>query len=61
MFKDSIGRTDLPGGDHDLLLKNIRTKLFVLPDDTCVYAGHGDKTHIGYEKSNNPFCGLGDA
>jgi len=55
LFRDSIGRTDLPGGDHDTLLKNIREKLFVLPDNVTVYPGHGASTTIGYEKRNNPF------
>ena len=55
LFRDSIGRTDLPGGDHDTLLKHIREDLYVLPDETIVYPGHGPSTTIGYEKMNNPF------
>jgi len=55
LFKDTIGRTDLPSGNLDLLLKSIREKLFTLPDDTVVYTGHGPDTTIGYEKLNNPF------
>ena len=55
LFNRSIGRTDLPGGDHETLLKNIREKLFVLPDETVVYSGHGAVTTIGEEKSENPF------
>ncbi len=55
LFYESIGRTDLPGGDHELLLKSIETQLFVLPDDTVVYPGHGPKTTIGHEKKYNPF------
>lgn len=55
LFNRSIGRTDLPGGDHQTLLKNIREKLFVLPDETVVYSGHGPVTTIGEEKKDNPF------
>ena len=55
MFRDTIGRTDLPTGDFNLLMKSIREKLFTLPDETTVYPGHGPETTIGYEKVNNPF------
>ena len=55
LFKRSIGRTDLPGGDHETLLKNIRGKLFTLPAETQVYSGHGPVTTIGEEKTHNPF------
>ncbi|MBS1750962.1 MAG: MBL fold metallo-hydrolase [Bacteroidetes bacterium] len=55
LFRMSIGRTDLPGGNHQTLLNSIRKKLFVLPDDVIVYPGHGDTTTIGFEKKNNPF------
>ena len=55
LFRGSIGRTDLPGGDLDTLLEAIRTQLFTLPDDTVVYPGHGPTTTIGHEKLTNPF------
>lgn len=55
LFRDSIGRTDLPGGDMDTLLNSIRTQLFTLEDAVVVYPGHGPKTTVGYEKANNPF------
>ena len=55
LFLESIGRTDLPGGNHEQLLKNIRGKLFVLPDETIVYPGHGPQTTIIHEKMYNPF------
>ncbi|MEI6890316.1 MAG: MBL fold metallo-hydrolase [Bacteroidales bacterium] len=55
LFKDTIGRTDLPTGDFEILRENIITKLFTLPDDTIVYPGHGPATTIGYEKENNEF------
>ncbi|WP_439505325.1 MBL fold metallo-hydrolase [Sediminibacterium sp.] len=55
LFRESIGRTDLPGGNHALLLKSIRENLFCLPNDVKVYPGHGLSTTIGYEKRNNPF------
>lgn len=55
LFYGSIGRTDLPGGDHETLLKNIREKLYVLPEDYAVFSGHGPETTIGFEKKNNPF------
>ncbi len=55
LFNRSIGRTDLPGGNHQLLLKNIREKLFVLPEETQVYSGHGPVTSIGEEIRHNPF------
>lgn len=55
LFYESIGRTDLPGGDHETLLKSIRTQLFVLPNETVVYPGHMQSTKIGYEKMFNPF------
>lgn len=55
LFKQSIGRTDLPGGDYDTLIDSIRTHLLVLPEATKVYSGHGPVTSIGAEKRNNPF------
>ena len=55
LFRDSIGRTDRPTGNFDVLYQSITTKLFTLPDDYTVYPGHGPETTIGYEKMNNPF------
>jgi hydroxyacylglutathione hydrolase len=55
LFKESIGRTDLPGGNHQVLLQSIREQLFVLPDEVIVYPGHGSPTTIGHEKKYNPF------
>ena len=55
LFRLSIGRTDLPGGNHNTLIRSIREKLFVLPDEVVVYPGHGGTTTIGFEKDNNPF------
>lgn len=55
LFKGSIGRTDLPGGDLDTLLGHIRNKLFPLGDDVRVYSGHGPMTTIGEERRSNPF------
>ncbi len=58
LFDDSIGRTDLPGGNYDILINSIREQLFNLSDDTVVYPGHGPTTSIGKEKKTNPFCAL---
>ena len=55
LFAGSIGRTDLPGGDYDTLLKAITGVLFTFPDDATVYSGHGPETTIGREKAGNPF------
>jgi glyoxylase-like metal-dependent hydrolase (beta-lactamase superfamily II) len=55
LFAGSIGRTDLPGGDHELLLQSIRDKLFPLGDDVRVLSGHGPATTIGRERLTNPF------
>lgn len=55
LFAGSIGRTDLPGGDYETLLKSITQVLFQFPDDSIVYSGHGPETTIGREKNTNPF------
>jgi len=55
LFQGSIGRTDLPGGDHHQLLASIRDKLLILPDETVVYPGHGPSTTIGDERRTNSF------
>lgn len=55
LFNQSIGRTDLPGGDFDTLVRSITDRLFKLDDDTIVYPGHGPETSIGDEKMSNPF------
>ena len=55
LFRETIGRTDLPSGDFNLLMKSIREKLLTLPEDTLVYPGHGPETTIGYEIRNNAF------
>ena len=55
LFAGGIGRTDFPGGSYTQLLGSIRERLFALPDDTCVYPGHGEPTTIGEERRTNPF------
>jgi len=55
LFQGSIGRTDLPTGNHELLIRSIQQKLMTLDDDVIVYSGHGPSTSIGEEKRNNPF------
>ena len=55
LFAGSIGRTDLPGGDSQQILRSIRDVLFPLPEETCVVPGHGEETVIGMEKQSNPF------
>lgn len=60
LFHGSIGRTDLPTGDFDILKQSIHNKLFVLDENVKVIPGHGPDTTIGFEKKNNPFVGQGD-
>lgn len=55
LFQDSVGRTDFPTGDMKVMLQSIEKKLFVLPEETKVYPGHGEHTTIGHEKKYNPF------
>ena len=55
LFRQSIGRTDFPGGSYKEIMDSIRKKLFLLPDDTNVFPGHMGTTSIGFEKENNPF------
>lgn len=55
LFRQSIGRTDLQGGNFETLLNSIRIKFFTLPNDTKVYSGHGEVTTVEFEKLNNPF------
>ncbi|MBJ04899.1 MAG: MBL fold hydrolase [Flavobacteriales bacterium] len=58
LFFMSIGRTDLPGGNHEELIKSIQSKIFILDNQVEVLCGHGQNTSIGYEKINNPYVGL---
>jgi glyoxylase-like metal-dependent hydrolase (beta-lactamase superfamily II) len=55
IFAGSIGRTDLPGGNHGQLIESVRKKIFPLPDDTVLFPGHGPATTVGEEKRSNPF------
>lgn len=55
LFKESVGRSDLPGGNHDVLMKSIQTQLYTLPNATEIYSGHGPSTTIAHEKQYNPF------
>jgi glyoxylase-like metal-dependent hydrolase (beta-lactamase superfamily II) len=55
LFAGSIGRTDLPGGDHEQMLASLRDKILVLDDETVVLPGHGPQTTIGRERATNPF------
>jgi len=55
LFRGSIGRTDLPGGNMRQIEASIRAKLYTLPEDTTVYPGHGETTNIATEKRSNPF------
>ena len=55
LFAGSIGRTDLPGGDHPTMLRSLRSKVLTLPDDVVVLPGHGEQTSIGRERATNPF------
>ena len=55
LFRQSIGRTDFPGGSYKEIMDSIRKKLFLLPDDTNVFPGHMGTTSIGFERENNPF------
>lgn len=57
IFRGSVGRTDFPDGDADLLLHGIRSKLFLLPGDSILYPGHGPVTTVDHEKHTNPFVG----
>jgi hydroxyacylglutathione hydrolase len=55
LFRGSIGRSDLPMGNHETLITSIKEKLLILDDDVTVYSGHGPSTKIGIEKQSNPF------
>jgi len=55
LFNGSVGRTDLPGGDFDVLERSIRSQIYTLPDETVVFPGHGPQTTVGREKTSNPY------
>ena len=55
LFRESIGRTDLPGGDYNALMNSILTRIIPLGDEITIYSGHGDKSTIGHESLYNPF------
>lgn len=55
IFRGSIGRTDLPGGNYNQLIHSIETQILSLPDDTILYSGHGPETRVGVERLTNPF------
>jgi glyoxylase-like metal-dependent hydrolase (beta-lactamase superfamily II) len=59
LFADSVGRADLPGGDHRQLIEGIRNKLWPLPGETVVHPGHGPDTTIARERRSNPYAGVG--
>ncbi len=58
LFRESVGRSDLPGGNEQILKRSIHEQMFALPDNTVIYCGHGPTTSIGYEKRSNPFCSV---
>lgn len=55
IFRESIGRTDLPGGDYNTLIRSINDMFGFLPDETVIYSGHGSSTNVAHEKKHNPF------
>ncbi|MBR5596282.1 MAG: MBL fold metallo-hydrolase [Lachnospiraceae bacterium] len=56
LFEESVGRSDLPTGNGATLIRSLKERLMILPDETMVFPGHGDSTTIAYEKKYNPFC-----